>query len=115
MPHILIEYSKTLGEIIDSPALVLSLHETLAAQGVNKSAIRTRSRMCRYAAVGEQDLHGHMIHVTLALKAGRDKDTKHRYAEALFGVLKEHVTEKVKACAISMEIRDMDADMYYTT
>ena len=115
MPHILIEYSRTFGEIIEVPSLVLKLHNTLTQQGVDKSIIRTRSRMSRYVAVGEHDMDGHMVHVTMSLLEGRDLETKRKYGDAVFNALKDEIEEKVKACAISMEIRDMDADTYYTT
>ncbi|MCK5375115.1 MAG: hypothetical protein KAJ40_07515 [Alphaproteobacteria bacterium] len=115
MPHIFVEYSKTIGEIIEIPSLILKLHNTLAQQGVNKSVIKTRSCMCRYAAVGEQEMRGHMVHVTLSLKEGRDLETKRKYGDAVFKALKGEIEDKVKACAISMEMRDMDANTYYTT
>ena len=115
MPHILIEYSKIFGEIIETPLLVLKLHNTLAQQGVDKSIIITRSRMSRYVAVGEQEMCGHMVHVTMSLKEGRDLETKRKYGDAVFKALKDEIEKKVNTCAISMEIRDMDADTYYTT
>lgn len=113
MPHIIVEYSKNIGDIIDISHLVADLHEALAAQGVDQARIKTRASSCNYVAVGDHGSHGHMIHATLLLLEGRDAKTKKKYGDALHGLIKKRVKGVVKSCAVTLEIRDMDTDSYY--
>jgi|GEM_PF-549711 len=113
MPHIIVEYSRHLEGVVKISNLVRELHLALAAQGVDKSRIRSRARVCDYASVGDLGSHGHMLHAMVLLLEGRDSATKRKYGEALHKVLKSSVEGKVKNCAVSLEIRDMDKDGYY--
>ncbi len=113
MPHIIVEYSKNIGDIIDISHLVVDLHDTLAEQGVDKARIKTRAYCCNYVAVGDHGSHGHMIHATLLLLEGRDAKTKKQYGDALHKLMKKRVKGVVKNCAVTLEIRDMDKDSYY--
>ncbi len=113
MPHIIIEYSKNLGEIVEISNLVLKLHDSLASQGIDKSRIKTRTVPCTYVAVGNYDLHGHMLHATLLLLEGRDVATKKQYGDALNTAMKEFVADAVRECSVTLEIRDMAKDTYY--
>ena len=113
MPHIIVEYSKNLGDIINISKLVYDLHEELAAQGVDKERIKTRALACNYVSVGEQDSRGHMLHLTLLLLEGRDNATKKQYGDALHNMMKDCVGDVVKHCSITLEIRDMVKDTYY--
>ncbi|MCB1651692.1 MAG: hypothetical protein KDI46_06535 [Alphaproteobacteria bacterium] len=108
MPHIIVEYSKTLEPKI--PALLSSLHEALAAQGIDKARIKTRGIALSHADVGEDGAGGQMMHATLLLLAGRDLETKKRYGDALHGLMKKTAPPH---CAVTLEIRDMDPDTYY--
>lgn len=109
MPHIIVEYSQNLQGELDVPALLTSLHETLAAGGIDKSRIKTRAIVCE-AVVGEKGLSGKMAHATLLLLEGRDIPTKKQYGDALHAVLKNAVPE---GCAATLEIRDMIKETYY--
>lgn len=113
MPHIIVEYSRNLGEIIEVSDLILKLHSTLADEGIDKERIKTRALACDYVAVGNHDLHGHMLHATLLLLEGRDLPTKKQYGDALHRAMSEVVDNTVKHCAVTLEIRDMDKDTYY--
>ncbi len=113
MPHIIVEYSKNIGDIIDISKLVHDMHDKLAEQGVDKNTIKTRGVACNYACVGEQDSRGHMLHTRLLILEGRDAETKHKYGDALHEVMKKYVGDAVKHCSITLEVRDMDKDFYY--
>ncbi len=108
MPHIIVEYSKTLDQKI--PALLYDLHDALAAQGVDKARIKTRGIMLDHAVVSEDGAAGQMIHVTLLILAGRDAVLKKQFGDALYDVVKRLGSAR---CAVTLEIRDMDPDMYY--
>lgn len=113
MPHIIVEYSKNIGDIICMSKMVDDMHESLAANGIDKARIKTRAYECNYVIVGEQSSHGHMIHTTLLLLEGRDLETKKKYGDALHAIMKDYVSDVVKHCATTLEIRDMNKDTYY--
>ncbi len=113
MPHIIVEYSKNLGDIIEISNLVHDLHQALADEGIDIARIKTRAVRCNYVAVGDFGSHGHMLHATLLLLEGRDKATKKKYGDALHNKLQASVDGVVKHCATTLEIRDMDKDSYY--
>lgn len=113
MPHIIVEYSRHLEGIVKIPDLVQDLHIALAAQGIDEARIRSRARICDYASVGVLGAHAHMLHTMVLLLEGRDTATKRQYGDALYAVLEKSVEGRVKHCAVSLEIRDMDKDTYY--
>lgn len=113
MPHIIVEYSRHLEGIAKISQLVQDLHESLAAQGVDKARIVSRARVCDYASIGDAGLNGHMIHTMVLLLEGRDTKTKRKYGEALYEVLQKSVEGKVKNCPVSLEVRDMDKETYF--
>ncbi len=114
MPHITIEYSKNLGDIIEISNLVLEAHDALAEQGIDKERIKTRGVPCKYVAVGDHGSHGHMLHATLLLLEGRDVETKRKYGDAIHAVMHKYVEGVVQHCSITLEIRDMVKDTYYS-
>lgn len=108
MPHIIVEYSKSLDAQI--PALLQSLHESLASNGIDKVRIKTRGIPVEHNVVGEKGLGGLMLHTTLLLLEGRDLPTKKQYGDPLYELTKKAAPE---GCAVTLEIRDMDKDTYY--
>ena len=113
MPHIIIEYSRNIGDIIDVSKLVYDMHEKLADQGIDKARIKTRAVVCNSAAIGERGSRGHMLHATLLILAGRDNATKKEYGDALHSLMQTYVVGLVENCSVTLEIRDMDPDNYY--
>lgn len=113
MPHIIVEYSKNLGEIIEVSDLVVQMHETLAGLGVDKTRIKSRAISCNYVSVGDVGVHGHMLHATLLLLEGRDDATKKKYGDALHAVMQHFMDGVVKHCSVTLEIRDMKKETYF--
>jgi len=113
MPHIIIEYSKNIGDIVCMANLVEDLHNALAEQGIDKARIKTRASACDYVIVGDHGSHGHMLHTTLLLLEGRDTETKKKYGDALHAQMHEYVDGVVQHCSITLEVRDMNKDTYY--
>lgn len=112
MPHIILEYSESLDGPIDMECLLGALHDSLAAQGIEKARIKTRGVPVAHAFVGEKGKAGTMMHATLLLLEGRDIATKKQLGDALHGVLKK-ASAKSPVCAVTLEIRDMVKDTYY--
>ena len=113
MPHITLEYSQNMGPDLDVPEIITSLHETLAAQGVDKGRIKTRAIPLLHSVVGTHEANeGHMAHITLQLLEGRDIPTRQAYGKALYDVLSAAVKAEFPDCSISLEVREMVKDTY---
>ena len=113
MPHIIVEHSSNIEDQIDLPDLLQGLHDALAAEGIDKARIKTRSIPLSHAVVGDHGSSGHMVHITLLLLAGRDVATKKQYADPLHALAKGVLQEKLPQCAVTLEVRDMNSDTYY--
>lgn len=110
MPHIIVEYSQNLESQIDVPNLLHDLHQSLAAEGIDKARIKTRGIALNHAVVGDDGADGDMMHATLLLLEGRDVQTKKQYGDALYAAMNKCATN---GCAVTLEIRDMVKDSYY--
>jgi 5-carboxymethyl-2-hydroxymuconate isomerase len=113
MPHIVLEYSKNLGEIVEIADMCAAMHNALADAGIDKSRIKTRAISCNYVFVGDVGSHGHMLHARLMLLEGRDDATKKKYGEAIFNAMKKSVEGRVQHCAVTLEVRDMKKETYF--
>lgn len=110
MPHIIVEYSQNLESQTDIPNLLHDLHQSLAAEGIDKARIKTRGIALNHAVVGDEDADDDMMHATLLLLEGRDVPTKKQYGDALYAVMNKSAPN---GCAVTLEIRDMSKDTYY--
>lgn len=113
MPHIIVEYSQNMGPDLDIPELLGELHETLAAQGVDKTRIKTRAIPLLHSVVGHHEANeGHMAHATLLLLEGRDIPTRQAMGKALYEVLTKTFRAPFSDCAVTLEVREMVKDTY---
>lgn len=106
MPHIIVEHSDTL----DLSSLLPKLHLALADQGVDQSRIKTRAIPLHNAIVGTQGPAGQMVHITLLLLEGRDIETRQKYGQAVYDVLKN---ASLGSASLTLEVRDMVKDTYF--
>lgn len=114
MPHIIVEYSESLGLEIDMVQTLGRLHNALAQnEGIDKDRIKTRAIPINYSVVGNQPPNvGLMAHATLLLLEGRDDLTKQDYAKPLHNILVEVFTARYSDCKVTLEVRDMKAGTY---
>ena len=113
MPHIVLEYSQHIEDQIDVPVLLTSMHEALAAEGVDKSRIKTRGVLLAHSVVGNDAADiGQMVHITLLLLEGRDEATKKQYSVPLHKIAKNMIVVKFPNCAVTLEVRDMEQASY---
>lgn len=113
MPHIVLEYSQHIEDEIDVPALLTSMHDALANEGVDKSRIKTRGVLLAHSVVGNDAANaGQMAHITLLLLEGRDEATKKQYSVPLHQIAKDMITAKFPDCAVTLEVRDMEQATY---
>ncbi len=112
MPHIIIEHSDNLSNHVNFQALVEDSQNALADEGIDKARIKSRAISLAHYAVGEKGKDGAMIHITLLLLEGRDVETKQQYSQAIHQVATKAVEDYDGYCAVTLEVRDMDAPTY---
>lgn len=112
MPHIIIEHSDNLNSHVDFQALVEDTQNALADEGIDKARIKSRAIPLTHYVVGEKGKEGAMIHITLLLLEGRDVETKQQYSQAIYQLAKKSVEDYDGYCAVTLEVRDMDAPTY---
>ncbi|MCB1720152.1 MAG: 5-carboxymethyl-2-hydroxymuconate isomerase [Rhodospirillales bacterium] len=111
MPHIIVEYTESLGSSEDIAKLAFALHENLAAQEtINIHAIKTRALPVQYTVVGDGKEPDKMIHITLKLLPGRDDALKKTMAQGLFDTARK-ITHDDRI-SISVEVTELHEPSY---
>ena len=112
MPHIIMEYTKSLGEHVNMNDLVQAMHNTLADQGVDAGRIKTRAIPLDHVVAGDLGLGGLMAHTTLLLLEGRDIAIKQQYGNAIHTIMKVYIEPLAPECKLTLEVRDMEKETY---
>ncbi|MEV0302561.1 5-carboxymethyl-2-hydroxymuconate Delta-isomerase [Streptomyces prasinus] len=111
MPQITVDYSERLADGFDRPAFARDLHTAVVEIAAAKPpACKTRFRRTEDVVVGP-DTDGHaLVHVHVALLAGRSDETKARLTEAVLDLLRQYVKpSEGQTLHASAEVRDLDA------
>ncbi|QER88630.1 5-carboxymethyl-2-hydroxymuconate Delta-isomerase [Streptomyces tendae] len=110
MPQITVDYSKPLADGFDRPAFARDLHDVVVEiAAARPPACKTRFRRTEEVVVGP-DTDGHaLVHVHIALLAGRTDETKARLTEAVLELLRQYVKPaEGQMLHASAEVRDLD-------
>ncbi|MGW2046900.1 5-carboxymethyl-2-hydroxymuconate Delta-isomerase [Streptomyces sp. NPDC001858] len=115
MPQITVERSPALDHV-DWNAFALALHpvvvEVAAArlEGCKTRVLRTEDEVVGDVRGATEQGGPAIVHVTLALLAGRSDETKARLTEAVLDLLRKHIgpADGVSAVHASAEVRDLD-------
>ena len=113
MPHIVVEYSQNLEDRVDLASLLVSMHDALVGEGIDKSRLKTRATALTHSVVGTKNANaGQMLHITLLLLEGRDDLTKKKYGDAIHATAKDAVLKEYPDAAVTLEVRDMAQATY---
>ncbi|MGR8918202.1 MAG: 5-carboxymethyl-2-hydroxymuconate Delta-isomerase [Gammaproteobacteria bacterium] len=111
MPHLIIEYSANLERDLELPALITSLHETVASiDAFPLAGLRTRAARREHYRIADGHPDNSFVHLSLAIGHGRPPEVRETAGAAIFAALKtalEPVSAK-RPLAISFEIRELD-------
>ncbi|WP_372347270.1 5-carboxymethyl-2-hydroxymuconate Delta-isomerase [Streptomyces sp. KL116D] len=106
MPQITVDYSAGLDDRLDRAGLAGAVHQaavdTVAAR---IPACKTRFRRAEETVVGDADAP--VLHVEVALLAGRTEEAKAALADAVLGLLPAHV-KAPEGVHFSAEVRDLE-------
>ncbi|MFF4247268.1 5-carboxymethyl-2-hydroxymuconate Delta-isomerase [Streptomyces sp. NPDC001822] len=110
MPQITVDYSAELDDGFDRRGFALALHPMVAETVTTKvPSCKTRFRRVEESVVGDAPAGDAIVHVEVALLAGRTPELKERLAETILDLLAGHL-KPADGLAVhtSAEIRDLD-------
>ncbi len=114
MPHIHIDYSRTLEERLDVPGLLAVLVDAAAASGVFPLAgIRARAVAADHVLLADGAQTHAYLDVSIRIGAGRDAATKTRALDLIFAAADRYCRPVMDTSSLmlSMELREIDAEL----
>lgn len=113
MPHITVEYSSNIAHEIAISDLLRKLHDNVADHGIDSVKIKSRGVQLSDYIIGNEETATSMVHVNCLLLAGRSAPFSGKLSKDLLAIVQSHITEKsLNKCAPSVEVREMNADLY---
>ena len=111
MPHIILEYSANLRQIVDFNKLFLDLHFLLHEHGdiAIKNCKSRALKLDDYLLADGKEEHG-FVHLTIRIFAGRSSDLKKKISEQIRDLLLRYFNQP--GTEITVEIVDIDRESY---
>ena len=114
MPHLNIEYSANLEEVLDVQGLVDTIHETALETGIFPlGGVRTRAEARKYYRIANGDPSAGYIHMLVRIGSGRDSEVRRAAGEKIFAALCDFTDElyRSRPLALSFELHEIPPDM----
>lgn len=109
MPNITVDHSAALDGRLDRPALAGAVHQACVdLVGARIPACKTRFRSAEETVVGDGTEEAHVVHIEIALLAGRTEEARTALTEAVLALLPGHIKEP-EGIHLSVEVRDLEA------
>lgn len=111
MPHITLEYSPNLENLLNMRGLCIALKDAAAATGIfPPSGIRVRATACTHVVIADGDPKHGFIDIHIRLGAGRTSQAKTDAADAIFAAATEFTAAHMAAhpFMLSLEMREID-------
>lgn len=114
MPHLTLEYTSNLDDVLDAPTLLAGINAELAASGhFDEPDIKSRAIRLDDYAIGVHNAGRGFVHVRLAILSGRPPEVKQELAAAVAGALHAGVPAvDGLTIQLSAEIADLDRASY---
>jgi 5-carboxymethyl-2-hydroxymuconate isomerase len=114
MPHLNIEYSANLEEVLDMQALVDRIHETALETGIFPlGGVRTRAEARKFYRIANGNPRAGYIHMIVRIGSGRDLETRRSAGERIFEALCDFTDElyRSRPLALSFELHEIPPDL----
>jgi 5-carboxymethyl-2-hydroxymuconate isomerase len=114
MAHFIIDYSANLEDAVDWPAFCDLLRTEAIATGVFPLAgIRVRAFAANHVSIADGDPQHSYIDISVRLREGRPLEARKAATSALFAAAERFLDPimKTRSLALSMEMRDIDAEL----
>lgn len=115
MPHLNLEYSSNIRQNVDFQVVFRDLHRVLNEVGqVTLNNCKSRAGKLDTFYIGDGDEEHALVHLEIALLAGRSSQLKSAISSAALEVLRKHYQETLdfRGLQISVEIRDIERETY---
>jgi 5-carboxymethyl-2-hydroxymuconate isomerase len=113
VPHIIVEYSANLDEVLPIAKLVADVHRAVLATGTFKlGAVRTRAARRDIYAIADGDPQNAFINVIAKIGRGRAPETRRALAEAIMALLDRETAALIasRGLALSVYVEEIDED-----
>ncbi|MFI6943127.1 5-carboxymethyl-2-hydroxymuconate Delta-isomerase [Streptomyces sp. NPDC050418] len=108
MPQITVDHPADLTGSFDRRGFALALHPLVVELAdARLAACKTRFRTTEENVIGDEGAPG-VLHIEIALLAGRTEETKKRLAEAAAALAGKYAENTPVAGHVSVEVRDLD-------
>lgn len=114
MPHIMIDYSANMENRTDIAALCEKLRAAAVDTGVFPIAgVRVRAFCADHAAIADGAPEHGYVDISVRLRGGRDLATRKSACDRIFAAAREFLQPAIDShpVALSLEMRDIDADL----
>jgi 5-carboxymethyl-2-hydroxymuconate isomerase len=114
MPHLNIEYSANLEEVLDVQALVDTIHKTALETGIFPlGGVRTRAEPRKHYRIANGDPSAGYIHMMVRIGSGRDVETRKSAGDRIFAALCDFTDAlyQKRPLALSFELHEIPPDM----
>ena len=112
MPHLIIEHSANVTDLVDIDTLVESVHNAALATGIAPlDALRTRAVGREHYAIADRDPANAFIAVTARLGTGRTDAEQRTLIGALMAALDHTLGDAQRNVMLSVEFQEIDPDL----
>ena len=116
MPHLIVEYSANVEELIELDSLLDKLHACALETGVFPlGGLRVRAHRTDAYRIADKAPENGFVHVTALIGHGRPLDVQQRAGEQLMAALTAHLDElyKTSPLAISLTVQEFHPVLNY--
>lgn len=109
MPHVTIEYSSNVAEVVDIDELVGAVHDAALTTGIAAiDALRTRAIARTHYAIGDRAPDNGFVAIVARLGAGRSEDDQRTMVDALMDALERTLGDARSTMMLSVEYQEID-------
>ena len=116
MPHIRLEYSGSLGDVLDLEGLFARIHDILSeTAGIRKGNCKSRAIPIETCYLGSGNPGSAFVHLDVGILEGRSSELKRAIGQQILGTLEDHFRPPpdVDDFQITVEVRDILKDFYF--
>jgi 5-carboxymethyl-2-hydroxymuconate isomerase len=111
MPHLIVEYSANLDEVVDIKALVAAVHAAALETGIFPiGGLRTRAARRDVYAIADGHPDNGFVHVQARIGQGRPADVREKAAAHLFQAVKQATAAVFAARPLGLTLELVEID-----
>ena len=112
MPHLIIDYSANLEEIVDMEGFCEALRDRAAGlEALPMAGVRVRAFKADHVSIADGDsAHGY-VDISVRMREGRSQRVKEQVAAALFEAAEGYLADVIarRSVMVSLEVREINA------